>query len=492
MEVLSLKNISKTYPGVKALDDVSISFHEGEVHAIIGENGAGKSTFIKVISGAIRPDSGTIAIGGNEYAHLDPAEALRLGIAAVYQELIQLDAMTVADNIFLGMGRENRNPFVNDRIMQMKTTELLARFHCHVPPASLIRELSVANRQIVELSKAFAKNAKIIIMDEPTAAITVEEQQNLFKIVRQLKGHGVTIIYISHRLEELFEICDRVTVLRDGQYVATKMMEDVDKPELIRLMVGRELSANYPARKPADDEVVLEARQLSGNGLHDINFALHRGEILGFAGLVGAGRTELMHLLFGAARKTAGSIWLHGKLLHLRKPSDGLSAGIGLIPEDRKSQGCFIEKPISWNITISNIDKLSRGLLIDRKREMAQAEEYRGKLRIKTPSLKQLTLNLSGGNQQKVVVAKMLAIEPDILIFDEPTRGIDVGARQEIYQLMTELCEQGKSILMVSSDMEELLGMSGRIVVLHEGRQTGLLTREEFTQERILTLASGI
>ncbi len=491
MEVLSLKHITKTYPGVKALDDVSISFDRGEVHAIIGENGAGKSTFIKTISGAIRPDSGTITIGGRDYACLEPAITIGLGIAVVYQELIQFDAMTVADNIFMGM-KQKRGVFTDDRAMARRTRELLDQFHCQVSPAALVRELSVANRQIVEMAKAIVKDAKIVIMDEPTAAITVEEQQNLFRIIRELKARGVTIIYISHRLEELFEICDRVTVLRDGRFVTTRPIHELDKGEMVRLMVGRELSSNYPQKPAASQEAVLEARGLCGNGLSDISFTLHKGEILGFAGLVGAGRTELMHLLFGAAKRSAGEILLHGKPLHARNPSDGLAAGIGLIPEDRKFQGCFIEKPVYWNITISNIYKLSKGLIIDRKREMAQAEEYRERLRIKTPSLRQQAMYLSGGNQQKVVVAKVLAIEPDILIFDEPTRGIDVGARQEIYQLMIELTEQGKSILMVSSDMEELLGMSERIVVLHEGRQAGVLQQDEFEQERILSLASGI
>ncbi len=490
MEVLELKHITKEYPGVTALDDVSISFRQGEVHALIGENGAGKSTFIKTIAGAIQPTSGEIWIDGRSYDHLTPAQALDLGVAVVYQELIQFEAMTVMDNLFMDM-KDVKGLFVNDAARAKKTRELLDRFHCPVSPKALIRELSIANRQIIEIIKAVVKNAKIVIMDEPTAAITVEEQQHLFEIVRELKANNVTVIYISHRLEELFEICDRVSVLRDGQYITTIDINETDKQGLINLMVGRELSETYPPKPPCGDEVVLQVKNLSGNGVEDINFELHKGEILGFAGLVGAGRTELMHLIYGNAKKTGGEIVMDGKSLDLRHPSGGMKAGIGLVPEDRKFQGCFLEKPLYWNISISDIDTLSHGTFVDRKAEMKQAEDYKAAMRIKTPDMKVLAMSLSGGNQQKVVIGKMLAALPDILIFDEPTRGIDVGARHEIYQMMIDLTQQGKSILMVSSDMEELLGMSERIVVLHEGHQTGILTRDEFSQETVMTLASG-
>ena len=350
----------------------------------------------------------------------------------------------------------------------------------------------MANRQIIEIAKAVAKHAKVVIMDEPTASITVEEQQRLFEIIRELKAEGVTVIYISHRLEELFEICDRISVLRDGQYVTTVNAAETDKQQLITLMVGRELSETYPHKPACGEEVVLRTENLCGNGLENINIDLRKGEILGFGGLVGAGRTELMHLLYGAAKKTSGHIYLGDKDVNFHSPSDALKAGIGLIPEDRKYQGCFLEKPLYWNISISNIDTLSHGGFVDTKSEMAQAEEYKGKMRIKAPTMKQLALSLSGGNQQKVVIAKAMAGLPDILIFDEPTRGIDVGARHEIYQMMIDLTEQGKSILMVSSDMEELLGMSERIVVLYDGHQAGILSKDEFSQETILTLASGL
>ncbi len=485
-----MRNITKEYPGVKALNDVSISFEKGEVHALVGENGAGKSTFIKSITGAIRPTSGTIVFEGKEYPHLEPNQAIELGIAAVYQELVQFEAMSIADNIF--MSEKSAGVMLNDKERCKRAAELLKIFDCDLDPRTLIRDLSIANRQIIELAKATVKKAKVVIMDEPTAAITVAEQEKLYKLVHKLKEDGVTVIYISHRLEELFEICDRVSILRDGQYVKTVGIEETSKNELIAYMVGRELTSTYPEKKPCTGEVLLEAEDLSGNGVEHISFKLHRGEILGFAGLVGAGRTELMHVIYGAAKKTAGSLRIRGEEQRFASPNDGMKAGVGLIPEDRKFQGCFIDKAIDWNIAISDLSELSDGIVMNSRKEDALAEEYKKKLRIKTPNLKQKVSGLSGGNQQKVVIAKSLAANPDILIFDEPTRGIDVGARHEIYVLMNELAEQGKGILMVSSDMEELLGMSERIIVLHEGKQTGELTRSEFDQKKILSYASGL
>lgn len=488
---MSLNHITKEYPGVRALDDVSISFEKGEVHALIGENGAGKSTFIKTLSGAIKPTSGSITFEGVEYDHLEPRQAIDLGIAVVYQELIQFEAMSVADNIFMGVKDEN-GLVLNDKARVEKSKELLAAFDCHVDPTTLVRELSIANRQIIELTKAMIRNAKVVVMDEPTAAITLAEQEKLYKVVKQLKDSGVTVIYISHRLEELFIICDRISVLRDGQYVTTCDIKDLTKQDMIKLMVGRELTNAYPPKKPCEKEVVLDVKNVSGNGVHDINFRLHKGEILGFAGLVGAGRTELMHVIYGAAKKESGTILFHGKEVNFHSPADGLKAGIGLIPEDRKFQGCFIDKPIFWNNSISSLDVVSKNGIVDVKKEMEMAQEYKERLKTKAPFLEMVVGGLSGGNQQKVVIAKALAALPEILIFDEPTRGIDIGARYEIYLLMNELAEQGKSILMVSSDMEELLGMSERIIVLHEGHQAAELTKEEFSQEKVLACASGV
>lgn len=470
---------------------MSISFERGEVHALVGENGAGKSTIIKSISGAIRPTSGTIIFEDKEYPYMEPAEAINMGIAVVYQEMIQFEAMSVADNIFMSVNDEN-GLVINDKARIEKTRELLKEFDSTINPTSLIRDLSMAERQIVELAKAMVKNAKVIIMDEPTASITASEQENLYRLVHKLKDSGVTVIYISHRLEELFQICNRVSVFRDGQYIKTVDIEETSKDDLIRLMVGRELSSVYPEKKPAEEEIMLEVDHVSGNGVEDISFKLRKGEILGFAGLVGAGRTELMHVIYGAAKKTAGTIKVKGQEVIFKSPNEAMKAGIGLIPEDRKFQGCFIDKPIFWNISISNIDHLVKGVVVDTKKEDQLATDYKERLKIKTPNLKALVSGLSGGNQQKVVIAKALAAGPDILIFDEPTRGIDVGARHEIYVLMNELAEQGKGILMVSSDMEELLGMSERIIVLHEGHQTGEVQKEDFSQETILSYASGL
>ena len=491
MELLELHNITKRYPGVTALDKVSIAFRQGEVHALVGENGAGKSTFIKTISGAVQPDEGEIVFDGVTYPHLTPQKALELGISVVYQEMIQFEAMSVADNLFMSNGSDS-GFFVNEAERNKKAAELLEKFQCHISPQTWVRELSMANRQIVEICKAILRKARVLILDEPTASITVEEQRRLFDVIRELKSQGVTVIYISHRLEELFEICDRVSILRDGQYIDTLNIEDTDKQGLIKLMVGRSLSENYPVKDvAASPEVVLEVDKLSGNGVKNISFQLHKSEILGFAGLVGAGRTELMHLLYGAAGVESGAVSIKGKSVTIRTPRDAMRAGIGLIPEDRKYQGCFLDKPIFWNVSIANIKTLCRGAFVNRKKEMEQAETYGQRMRIKAPSLKVKAGALSGGNQQKVVIAKSLASLPDILIFDEPTRGIDIGARYEIYQLMIELTRQGKSILMVSSDMEELLGMSERIVVLHEGEQTGTIEKPDFSQERVLALASG-
>lgn len=490
MDILKLQNITKTYPGVKALDDVSISFQQGEVHAIVGENGAGKSTLIKTVSGAISPDSGSIEFDGVEYRALTPEKALELGISVVYQELIQFEAMSITDNIFMS---SDRGVFVDRTGRSAKAKELLDRFHSRLDTDTTVRELSTANRQIVEMAKALMRNARLIIFDEPTASITVEEQKRLFEIIRGLKAEGMTVIYISHRLDELFEICDRVSVLRDGSFVKTLDIARTDRSELVELMVGRKLSDAYPVKSgKGAGEVVLEVRNLCGNGVKDISFQLHKGEILGFAGLVGAGRTELMHLIYGAAEKEAGEVLLKGNAVEIHSPYDAMRAGLGLIPEDRKEQGCFLDKPICWNISVSNIRELCRGIFVDEKKEQSQAEEYRKKLRIKAPDMSVNVGTLSGGNQQKVVISKTLAAMPDILIFDEPTRGIDVGAKYEIYQFMIDLTSLGKSILMVSSEMDELLGMSERLVVLCEGRQTGILEKKDFSQQTVLKLASGI
>ncbi len=488
--ILSIKGLSKYYPGVKALDDVSIDFREGEVHALIGENGAGKSTLIKTISGAIAPDSGTITINGKTYSSMTPQVAKELGVSVIYQEFNNVPSLSAAENVFLC--QKTSNSFIVDSKERIKKADgIFKQLGVHLDPTQLVRDLSPAYQQIVEIAKAVSSNVKILIMDEPTAPLTMSEVDMLFRIVRDLKSKGVTILYISHRIEELFEICDRVSVLRDGQYITTKSIAETNRKDLISLMAGRTVSEVYPTRNAKIGEEVLRVEDLCGNGVSGINFSLHKGEILGFAGLVGAGRTELMHVIYGLVPVDSGKIFVNGKETRIKTPRDAIANGIGLIPEDRKNQGAFLSQTIKWNISINAVKDLCVHGIVDKKQELEIAKKYQEKFNIKTPSLDQYVANLSGGNQQKVVIAKTMAADSSIIIFDEPTRGIDVEAKHEIYKLMNELAEQGHAIIIVSSEMPELIGMSDRMVVIYEGRQTGALSREEFNPDQILSFASG-
>jgi len=488
-EVLTVKNITKYYPGVVALNDVSITFKQGEVHALLGENGAGKSTLIKIIAGAVQPNAGEIIIADKSYTQLTPHLSKALGIEVIYQEFNLLESLTVAENICFG---ENHKALVDFKAMELKAKSILDMMGVQLDLKKQVKYLAPSQKQLVEIAKSVSKNAQILIMDEPSAPLSVSEISKMFDIVRRLKEKGVTIIYISHRMEEIFEIADRVTVLRDGRFIKTENIKDTSIKSLVSLMVGRELNGSYPVRNHPIGEEVLRCENLSGNGDIDINFTLHKGEILGLSGLVGAGRTELVRLIYGADPKEGGIIYRNGKEVDIRLPKDALANGIGLIPEDRKLQGCFLEKSVSWNSSIANLNAITKNFVVNLKKEKKQAEEYCELLNIKTPSIEQMTKNLSGGNQQKVVLAKTLAANTNVIIFDEPTRGIDVGAKQEIYNLMNSLVEEGRSILMITSDMPELLGMSDRILVLHSGRLAGELSRKEFSQERILELSSGL
>ena len=488
--MLTLKHITKTYPGVVALNDVSMSFEQGEVHAVMGENGAGKSTLIKIISGAISPDpGGEILFDDRSYSQMTPALSAENGVAVIYQDINLVTPMTVAENIFMGrkMGRG-----YSKRRLNALAQEIFNEYGFHLDPAMRVERLSPANQQMVEIARAISNNAKIMIMDEPTAPLAAAEVDLLFSIIGKLKAKGVTVIYISHRMDEVFQITQRVTVLRDGQYVTTRNTADLDRQQLVNLMVGRELKENFPTRKTPMGEVVLEAKNLTGNSVEKISFQLHRGEILGFAGLVGSGRSETMELVCGSKKMESGEIWLNGKKVHIGSPADAIDHGIGLIPEDRKEQGCILFNTVKFNTSLSAMKRITRFGFINGKKNKELAEQYRQELRIKVPGIDQMVVNLSGGNQQKVVLAKTLAADPDVIIFDEPTKGIDVGAKQEIYNLMNELVAQGKAIIMVSSDMEEILGMSDRILVLYEGLVSGELKREQFSQERVLHLASGM
>lgn len=488
--ILSVKDIVKTYPGVVAIDHLSFEVKQGEVHALIGENGAGKSTLIKTLSGAITPDSGTIIVNGLEFSAMNPRLSKEQGIEVIYQEFTLVPGISAAENVFLGE-KTSKGIFVDIKERERKAKELFEQMHVDIDVSAPVKNLSPACQQIVEIAKAVSRDVKILIMDEPTAPLTVSEVETLFEIVRDLKKKGVTVIYISHRLEELFEIADRVTVMRDGCYVGTENMENIDRKKLIAMMAGRELKESYPTRKNQIGEEILKVENLYGNGDSDISFSLHRGEILGFAGLVGAGRTELMRVLYGADRMEAGKIFVRGEEAHIRNCEDAIALGIGYIPEDRKAQGVFLRMSVKWNTVINNLKSFSDGIFVNNRKENEVAEEYKQKFGIKTPTLEQKVMNLSGGNQQKVVIAKTLAANCEIIIFDEPTRGIDVGAKQEIYKLMNELVESGKAIIMVSSDMPELLGMSDRIAVIYEGRKTGEVEKSEFEQNYILDLASG-
>ena len=488
--VLSLENITKKYPGVLALNNVSMSFLEGEVHALLGENGAGKSTLIKAVAGAINLDGGIIHVGGRDHQQMTPHISRSLGIEVIYQEFNLVPTMSVAENIFLG-DKVSDKFLVDYKAMKTKARDIFKLFNVDINPDAMVQDLPPAKQQIVEIAKAVSKNVKILIMDEPSAPLSVSEVEHMFEIIRSLKQKGVTIIYISHRLEEVFRISDRVSVMRDGRYVATRLTKETNRKELINLMVGRELKESYPARANPPGEIALEVKNLSGNGDKDISFSVRKGEILGISGLVGAGRTELAMLLFGAVPSESGEVLIDGRPVQIKSPQDAIQKGVGLLTEDRKGQGLFLEMGVGWNISFPIIRKLSKYGVVNTKTETKIAQKYKERMNIKTPSLEQRVINLSGGNQQKVVLAKALAAESDVLIFDEPTRGIDVGTKQEIYQLMTELANNGNAILMISSDMEELLGMSDRIIVLSEGKLAGEVTKEQFSQDYILDLASG-
>jgi ribose transport system ATP-binding protein len=488
--VLLLRDITKRYPGVLALNKVEFDLREGEVHALVGENGAGKSTLIKAIAGAIPVDRGTIRVNGQEYDRMTPHLSRSLGIEVIYQEFNLIPTMSVAENIFMG-DRIGGKFLVDKKKMKELAKQIFVQFKVEIDPDTLVRDLSPALRQIVEIAKAVSKNVRILIMDEPSAPLSVSEVEIMFEIINHLKQTGVSIIYISHRLDEVFQISDRVTVLRDGQYVDTKLTKDTNRKELIRLMVGRELKETYPIRSIIPSDIALEIKNLSGNGNENISFSVKKGEILGLAGLVGAGRTELAMVIFGAAPAEGGEILINGKPVAIKSPADAKYHKIAFLTEDRKKLGLFLEFSVRWNISYPIVRKISKYSVVNTKVETQVADAYSERLDIKTPSLDQEVKNLSGGNQQKVVLAKALAAESDILIFDEPTRGIDVGAKQEIYHLMCDLANDGKAIIMISSDMEELLGMSDRIIVLSEGKLAGEVRKEQFNQDYILDLASG-
>lgn len=487
--IISLSGITKTFPGVVALNNVSVSFRKGEVHALLGENGAGKSTLIKTVSGAIAPDTGIIEVDGHRYQRMTPALSKKCGIEVIYQEFNLVEPLTVAENIFLG---EKLGKLFDIKKYYAKAQEVFDEWGIDLDPKAEVGQLSPGKKQLVEISKCLCHNIRVLVLDEPTAPLSTAEVEILYRIIAKLKANGVTIIYISHRMEELFRVTDRVSVMRDGQYITTEITAQTDRKKLVSLMVGRELKETYPVRKNAPGEEAFRTEHLTGNGDRDISFSVHHGEIYGLAGLVGSGRTELAEVIFGIAPRESGKVFLNGREVTVKSAGQAIREGMGLIPEDRKFLGCLQELSIAFNISLSSLKQICNGLLVVKKKEADLVDSYSKKLQIKAPSAKQEVKNLSGGNQQKVVLAKALAANPEILIFDEPTRGIDVAAKQEIYQLMNDLAEQGKAIIMISSELEELMGMSDRIGVIYEGRLLGELERKDFSQKIIIGLASGM
>lgn len=490
--IVELKNITKTYPGVVALNDVSLGFKPGEVHAICGENGAGKSTLIKVMAGAATPEEGEIFVNGEKITAMDPGLSRQLGIEVIYQELILAPHVSVAENIYMGT-RFGKSIVVDWNTMNEKAQSILDSMDITAFKATdIVENLKTANRQLVAIAKAISMNVKFLIMDEPTAPLGEHEVQVLLRIVKELKKKGVTIVYVSHRLDEVFEISDRVSVFRNGQWIKTMNTCDTDKNELIKLMVGRDIGSTYPERNSKIGDVVLEAKNIVAEGVKNVSFSVRAGEVLGIGGLVGSGRSELVNTIFGAQKMQSGEIFIKGKKVDINSPSKAIENGIGLIPEDRKLHGLMLEKDVGFNLSICILETISKYCVVDFKTEEQKQREIIERLRIKLPHAGVLAKTLSGGNQQKVVLAKWLLAEADVLIFDEPTRGVDVGAKQEIYQLINELTDKGMAVIMVSSDMEELMGVPDRIIVLHEGECTGGLDKKNFSQVEILKLASGI
>lgn len=488
--LLKMKNIHKTFPGVYALNAINFELRRGEVHALLGENGAGKSTLIKVLGGIYTADQGEVVIDG-ESVLIDGVKAAQAnGIAIIHQELVLVPYMTVAENIFLGR-EPMKGCFVDKGRMISEAQELLDAYQMNIGAGVLVEKLTIAQQQMVEIVKAISYNSKILVMDEPTSSISDKEVSFLFKTIKVLTEKGVGIVYISHKMSELEEICDRVTVLRDGEYVGTKVVKETSKDELIAMMVGRELTNYYTRDYQKTGGVVLKCEHISdGDMVDDVSFEIRRGEIVGFAGLVGAGRSEVMKCIFGLTEKATGDICIEGGKVVIKSPVDAMRHGVALVPENRKAEGLYAVQSVQFNATIEILDQFIKGIFVDKKKEIGITQDYIDKMSTKTPSQSQVIGNLSGGNQQKVLIGRWLATNPRILIMDEPTRGVDVGAKSEIYTIMNELVKQGVSIVMISSELPEILGMSDRIYVMAHGKMKGCILHGEATQENIMKLAA--
>jgi len=493
--LLQVQEVSKGFPGVLALDKVSFELRKGEVHALVGENGAGKSTLMKILSGVHRPDAGVILYKGKEVHFQNAREASAAGIGIIYQELNLVPHLTVAQNIYIGREPRTRLGYIDDRKMNVDASAILGKLNLNIDPATRLNKLSISKQQMVEIAKALSRDSEVLIMDEPTSALTESEIEELFKVIHSLRERGVGIIYISHRLDELKHIVDRITIFRDGRFIATAEYAAITMEAIINHMVGRRLENIFPPRnnRPTDKKL-LEVRHIVQPGiLKDISFDLFEGEILGLAGLMGAGRSELARAIFGADPIASGDVLRDGRKLDIRSPSDAIEHGIAYLSENRKEDGLAIKMPLNQNVTLANLPQVSRRCtIISRTQELGATRTYVEQLDIRTPSLEQMVNNLSGGNQQKVVIAKWLYRDSRILIFDEPTRGIDVGAKFAIYELMEQLARQGVGVIMISSELPEILGMTDRVLVLHEGRLTATLRTRDTSQEEILNYAAGL
>ena len=490
--ILRMQGIRKTFPGVVALDNVNLDVRSGTVHSLMGENGAGKSTLMKCLIGMYTPDEGTVELAGDIVRFKDTKDGLEHGISMIHQELSPVPEMMVAENIWLGREPRGRLGLLSPAAMFRKTRELFDEWKINIDPKARMKDLTVSKQQMVEIAKAISYDAKIIIMDEPTSAIPEREVAHLHGMIKRLTDFGVAIIYITHKMDEVFRISDDITVFRDGKHVGSYPAKELDRDKLIKLMVGRELTDLFPKEEAEIGDVVLSVQGLNrGSVVKDVSFELRRGEILGLAGLMGAGRTEVLETIFGIEKAESGEVVLNGRALRIKQPSDAIRAGMALLTEDRKLNGIMGVLSVRDNITAAALPRYSpRGVLhVGEMRK--DSEEQREKLRIKTPSLSQLIKNLSGGNQQKALISRWLLTVPDVLMIDEPTRGIDVGAKSEIHRLMSMLAQEGKAIIMVSSELPEVLGMSDRILVMHEGRISGELSREEANQESVMHLATG-
>ena len=490
--IIELSSITKQFGAVQALRGVNLSLYASEVHALVGENGAGKSTLVKILAGIHRPDSGTMKFGGEAVELRSPTQAQALGIAVVQQEPMLFPDLDVAENVFMGRHPRDRFGRVDWKRMYREVDQLLASLDVSLSSHAPVQGLSVAEQQLVEIAKALSLQARVLVLDEPTAALSAHEVDELFAIVRQLRERGVAILFVSHRLEEVFAIADRLTVFRDGTHIITAPVREMTTDDIIKHMVGRELSNLFPKGEAEIGEVVMEVRHLTRPGVFaDVSFQLRRGEILGFAGLVGAGRTEVARVLFGIDRAASGEVWLKGKQVRIRSPRQAMANGIAYVPEDRHSQGLVMSFSIASNVTLPILQQVSRLGLIDPRREQKVASDYSSQLRVRSTGVDQLVSALSGGNQQKVVLGKWLATDPSVLILDEPTRGIDVGAKAEVHRIISELAASGLAIILISSELPEVLAMADRVLVLHEGSVTGTFSRSEATQERVMLAATG-